>query len=306
MLKTESGRFLSKIRITTILILLLFVLPFFKNNMVSGNNESILFSEKANLALRRTAHLLLIENGDSTSLIPPVQQLDANTFNVKIDHLFDYEKLPQVLKESLELHQVKRPYDVSILNCTSNKILLGYNYQDLNQKGGVPCGGRKREPGCYYLKVSFYPESQTAASGNSWWILPLGSLLACLGFVVWRRAGKKPVPLVMKDAAKGNSTSKAMFGNSVLDMTLLSLVSASASYNLTYREAKLLNLFVSNKNRVLERDFILKSVWEDEGIIVGRSVDVFVSRLRKMLQNDEMVKITAVHGVGYRMEVSGI
>ena len=88
-------------------------------------------------------------------------------------------------------------------------------------------------------------------------------------------------------------------------MPNLILVSGSTSFNLTYREAKLLSLFIGNKNQVLERDFILKSVWEDEGIIVGRSVDVFVSRLRKMLSTDSLVKISAVHGVGYRMEVNG-
>ena len=87
-------------------------------------------------------------------------------------------------------------------------------------------------------------------------------------------------------------------------MANLVLVSEHKTFNLTYREAKLLHLFTNNKNKVLERDFILKSVWEDEGIIVGRSVDVFVSRLRKMLAEDLQVKISAVHGVGYRLEVS--
>ena len=79
---------------------------------------------------------------------------------------------------------------------------------------------------------------------------------------------------------------------------------ADTHHNLTYREAKLLHLFVKNKNQLLERDFILKSVWEDEGIIVGRSIDVFVSRLRKLLQEDTSLKIVAVHGVGYRLEVT--
>ena len=293
-----------RIRIAGILILLLFVLPFFKNNKATGNNESVHFSENVNLALRRTAHHLLIANGDSTTLILVVQQPDANTFIVQVDHLFEYKKLPSILQESLDLHGIKRAYNVSVLNCKNGEIQLGYNFLDLNQKGGVPCAGRKQEPGCYNLKVSFYPETKTASTGTNWWLLSFGSLFVAFGFIVWKK--RKDSLLQTTKEIKGQTDQKKHFGNSILDMPNLILISAGHSYNLTYREAKLLNLFTGNKNQVLERDFILKSVWEDEGIIVGRSVDVFVSRLRKMLQNDTSIKIAAVHGIGYRMEVMGI
>ena len=81
------------------------------------------------------------------------------------------------------------------------------------------------------------------------------------------------------------------------------LTVANRLHTLTYRETKLLHLFLRHPNQLLDRDFILKSVWEDEGIIVGRSVDVFVSRLRKLLHEDPALHIVAVHGVGYRLEV---
>jgi len=269
---------------------------------VTGNNDSVRFSEKVNLALRRTAHLLLVENGDSTSGITPVQQLDANTFLVRIDKLFDYDKLPGLLQRSLKIHGIDRGYDVSVLRCENSTIVLGYNFQDLNQKQGVPCSGRKLEAGCYNLKISFYPEIKTASVTSNWWILPIGSLLAGLGFVVWRRSRKDTNSV--DDPSDNDIIKKINFGNSALDMTNLILISERKTYKLTYREAKLLHLFTHNKNQVLERDFILKSVWEDEGIVVGRSVDVFVSRLRKMLAEDSSVKISAVHGIGYRLEVA--
>lgn len=286
-------------QITALLMTLLIFSAFEK---VTGNNDSVRFSEKVNLALRRTAHLLLVENGDSTSLISPVQQLDSNTFSVRLDKLFDYDKLPDLLQKSLKIHGIDRGYDVSVLRCENSTIVLGYNFQDLDQKKGVPCSGRKLEAGCYNLKVSFSPEIKTASATGNWWILPIGSLLAGLGFIVWKRNQsdeKKPENQTVDDTRQ-----KVNFGNSSLDMTNLILVSERNTYNLTYREAKLLFLFTNNKNKVLERDFILKSVWEDEGIVVSRSVDVFVSRLRKMLAEDLHVKINAVHGVGYRLEVT--
>ena len=74
-------------------------------------------------------------------------------------------------------------------------------------------------------------------------------------------------------------------------------------HELTFREAKLLRLFASNPGELLERDQILQQVWEDEGVQVTRSVDVFISRLRKKLVADPSVGIVAVHGVGYKLEL---
>ncbi len=93
------------------------------------------------------------------------------------------------------------------------------------------------------------------------------------------------------------------FGNSTFDTANQILTTADQRTDLTYREAKLLLLLCRHKNKVLDRDLILKSVWEDEGILVGRSVDVFMSRLRKLLKENVAVKITNIHSVGYRFDV---
>ena len=74
--------------------------------------------------------------------------------------------------------------------------------------------------------------------------------------------------------------------------------------NLTFREAKLLNYLIQNANQVLDRERILEAIWQDEGMLVGRSLDVFISRLRKLLHEDENIKIVSVHGVGYRFEIT--
>jgi DNA-binding response OmpR family regulator len=73
---------------------------------------------------------------------------------------------------------------------------------------------------------------------------------------------------------------------------------------LTYRESKLLDFLVHHMGQVLARDEILAAVWEEEGIIVSRSLDVFISRLRKILNKNHSVVIKTVHGVGYRLEVN--
>jgi hypothetical protein len=269
-----------------------------------ANSDNFRFAEKANLALRRTAHLLLIKNGDSLSTIPPVKQIDASTFSIKMEHVFDYEQLPELLKQSLQMQHIERGYNVTVLKCGNGEVQLGYNFLDLNQKDGVACAGRTQEQGCYQLQVSFISENNKAktASGN-WWLLPFGSALAGLGFMVWNKTRHKKASMPIPPAANIGMHTRTRLGSSLFDITNQTLVSGDATHQLTFREAKLLALFAKNPNKVLDRDFILKSVWEDEGVIVGRSVDVFVSRLRKMLANEPAVKITAVHGVGYKMEV---
>lgn len=74
---------------------------------------------------------------------------------------------------------------------------------------------------------------------------------------------------------------------------------------LTQREAELLQLFLDNKNTVLKREEILKSLWGDDDYFMGRSLDVFISRLRKILADEKGIAIENVHGVGFRFSVSG-
>ena len=94
------------------------------------------------------------------------------------------------------------------------------------------------------------------------------------------------------------------FGNTIFNTANQTLNTEGVETPLTFREAKMLQLFCQHKNKLLERDFILKMVWGDEVIIVGRSIDVFVSRLRKLLKDNPSVKFTNVHSVGYRFDLS--
>ncbi|MCE7065676.1 winged helix-turn-helix domain-containing protein [Dyadobacter sp. CY326] len=287
-----------------LIFLLLLCALFLIKNPASANSENFRFAEKANIALRRTAHLLLVKNGDSLSTIPPVKQLDANTFSIRMEHVFDYKQLPELLKQSLQMQQIVRGYNVSMRKCENNELQLGYNFLDLNQEGGVPCGGRIQTAGCYQLQISFLPETVEATTGGNWWALPFGTLLAGLGYIVWKKSRpRNELQTTSETLDFVINESKMLIGMSRFDIANQTLTSAGVTHQLTFREAKLLALFARNANQVLDRDFILKSVWEDEGVIVGRSVDVFVSRLRKILANEPAVKIAAVHGVGYKMEV---
>lgn len=287
------------LKISALTMLLVVALLFVQSTWPSGteSTDDLRFSEKVNLALRRTAHHLLVEAGDSTSRIPAVERTASSTWLIRLERPFDYDRLPALLQESLDLHQIGLGYDVAVLSCADNMLQLGYNFLDFKESKEVACGGRSLENGCYNLRVTFAVSEPEHGRSLLW--LALGCALVIFFVAAWRW---RPKEQAQPPAAEVSPASGLLLGNSIFDMGNLKLVSGTVHHNLTYREAKLLQLFASHPNQVLERDFILKSVWEDEGILVGRSVDVFVSRLRKMLRDDPALRIVAVHGVGYRLE----
>jgi len=72
---------------------------------------------------------------------------------------------------------------------------------------------------------------------------------------------------------------------------------------LTQKEAEVLKMLCENKDRVLKREEILKAVWGNDDYFLGRSMDVFISKLRKYLKEDPRVQIVNYHGVGFKLEV---
>jgi len=80
-------------------------------------------------------------------------------------------------------------------------------------------------------------------------------------------------------------------------------ISPGAVKTLTQKEAEVLRLLYTHRERVLKREEILTSVWGDDDYFMGRSMDVFISKLRKYLKEDPAVQIVNYHGVGFRLEV---
>jgi two-component system, OmpR family, response regulator len=87
--------------------------------------------------------------------------------------------------------------------------------------------------------------------------------------------------------------------NTTLDVHNLTLNSNGTITRLTHKECKLLQMFFRHSGRLIEREVFLKSIWEDDGFFVARSMDVFVSKLRKYLRADERLRIENIRGVGY-------
>lgn len=74
---------------------------------------------------------------------------------------------------------------------------------------------------------------------------------------------------------------------------------------LTKKEASLLRLLCIHQDQVLERNTILRIIWGSDDYFLGRSMDVFITKLRKYLCDDEKIEITNIHGVGFKLAVKG-
>ena len=72
---------------------------------------------------------------------------------------------------------------------------------------------------------------------------------------------------------------------------------------LTKREAELLHLLCLNMNKILRRDIALKTIWGEDDYFMGRSMDVYITKLRKMLGTDPDVSIVNIHNTGFKLNV---
>jgi DNA-binding response OmpR family regulator len=115
------------------------------------------------------------------------------------------------------------------------------------------------------------------------------------------------IKVFLKRSSAGNQVSKeksnGKIGRYLLDMERLRLINGQSEQDLTVKEADLLHLFMLNTNNTLKREDILIALWGKNDYFLGRSLDVFISRLRKYLSEDENISIQTLRGVGFRMEV---
>jgi len=116
------------------------------------------------------------------------------------------------------------------------------------------------------------------------------------------------IEIFLKRSQKNTPTQKTIYevGKYQFDTQNFFLFNEREKISLTQREADLLKLFLDNKNSVLKREQILTSLWGNDDYFTGRSLDVFISRLRKILINEKGISIENLHGIGFRFSVENL
>ena len=112
--------------------------------------------------------------------------------------------------------------------------------------------------------------------------------------------------IVRRSTASANSVTKSVFnfGKYIFDYNRQLLIFNKEEQKLTSKEAELLKLLCENINNVLDRTVALNKIWFDDSYFNARSMDVYVTKLRKYLKKDTNVELINVHGVGFKLVVS--
>ena len=109
--------------------------------------------------------------------------------------------------------------------------------------------------------------------------------------------------MMAKNGGANNDQKIFTIGSYTFDYRNMLLTSGKKDQSLTRKEAELLKLLCIYKNKLLTRETALNSIWGDDDYFIGRSMDVFIAKLRKYLKDDPGISITNVHGAGFKLEI---
>ncbi|WP_417856944.1 winged helix-turn-helix domain-containing protein [Xanthomarina gelatinilytica] len=266
--------------------------------LMSSEEPNQLFSQKVKVALRAVGHQLLLAHGDSTSLVMPVTSLTENTYQLSFQKplSLDPSALVVVIDSVFQKAELPKDYLVETLACEAQEV--AYSYQIVNQVENniVPCAGRILPENCYTIHLSFKPLGTKSINKEyiSYALMLCGFVLLLLGF--------KQKTQDEKSKALDTPAFETI-GSFRFYPEQNKLVKQAEEISLSKKECELLEIFAAKPNQVIKRDELTKKVWEDHGVIVGRSLDTYISKLRKKLEADSSIKITNVHGVGYKLEL---
>ena len=248
------------------------------------------------ILIRKVGHELLLQSGDSVSRVMPLNKISDNEFQVSFEREFGFlpDSLVNTTLRLLGKDAGVPDYVVNVLNCETQQVAYGYAISNKEKETIVSCKGRMLPIACYVISIQFKDALISAKSGYLLGSLPI---LAFIGLLFFRTAKPK------KEDQLIHAIDQFLLGGILFDAKLRKLVMREVTVDLTATESRVLRIFAESPNLVIERNRIQKEIWEDEGVIVGRSLDMFISKLRKKLEMDERVKIVVVRGIGYRLEV---
>ena len=278
------------------LIVLLFIAVI---SVAFGTEDSDDFNiSRREVVLRRIGHEILLQSGDSTSRVLPIKKIAENEYQIRFEKELSFlpDSLMSITRRFLDNAPLSTNYIVNVLNCDNSSIIYGYAISKNKKDDIVTCSKRRQPKACYRINIKFKPTGITTAKNG--YLLGGLSILVFVGFVFWRSV--KP----RKALPDSQHADRFTLGSVLFDAKNKKLIIGGKTIDLTGTETRVLLIFASSPNEIIERSRLQKEIWEDEGVIVGRSLDMFISKLRKKLELDPNIKIVVIRGKGYKLEVS--
>ena len=279
------------------LILLSFISVICAAFRITGSNDFDI--ARREVLLRRIGHELLLQSGDSTSRVLPVEKIAGTEYQIRFEkHLtFQTDSLVNTTKRLLAKDPLASDYVVNVLNCDGTDVVYGYAISKNKKDDIIACKRRAQPRACYRINIKFKPTGVNATTKG--YILGGLPFLAFIGFIFFRSV--KPRRVLPNDV---QNTNMFTLGSVLFDTKNRKLAIHGKTIDLTGTETRLLLIFAMSPNEIIERSRLQKEIWEDEGVIVGRSLDMFISKLRKKLELDPNINIVVIRSKGYKLEIS--
>ena len=262
---------------------------------MSTNSNDNKISEVAKISLRDIGNRLLLSSNDSTTLILPVIQISNHKYRLSFEKELSFvpDSLVLIVSNSLAKAGLPESYRVEVIQQVDGEVAYSYQMDYDREKNIIPCIGRVLPFQSYRIEIRFTNSPYFLKSRILFYVLLFMGVITLLYFLPDHKKNKDD-----KTAFLG-----VPLGNSFFFPDQLQLKIKEKKITLTSKECELLAIFLEHKNKVVKRDNLIKLVWEDNGVFVGRSLDTYVSKLRKKLKDDNSIKITNIHGVGYKLEI---
>jgi len=232
---------------------------------------------------------------------PSLSQFHSMSKKYKILYLEDDETLAFVTKDNLELNNFEVIHFSSGENVMQDFVKMEYDICVLDimvpKKDGFELAAAIRkidnEIPIIFLSAKTLKEDRIKGlktGADDYLVKPFSIEELVLKIDIFLKRSKK------------TTTEQQYFktGRFTFDAFNYELILGDEKTMLTQREADLLKLFIRHPNRVLKREEILKTLWGDDDYFMGRSLDVFISRLRKILSKDKSIHIENLHSIGFK------
>ena len=257
------------------------------------------------IVMRSIGHQILLSSGDSSSRVLPIKKTGDSQYHIRFENTLKFtpDSVVKIISRAVKVNNLPSDYIVNVVECQNNQVIFGFAILQTEQTDLVPCKSRKQPEACYSIDITFRDTALSILNKN-YFVGAGGGLTALMLIFSGIRISSRqkrvtssplPTPLVTAEIIA--------IGNYKFHKADQYLEYNKDLIELSGKETKLLSLLAGKINELVERAELQK-VWEDEGVIVGRSLDVFISKLRKKLELDSAVRLVNVHGKGYKLEIT--
>lgn len=289
-------------QIRLVLVAVAIAMLFQLNGFAQGTNAD----KHIVISLRMIGHEVLLAAGDSTSRVLPVVEDDGKyRISFESELALEPEALVEIVNRVVDETNIATSFILEVEECATTNVVYAYEVGEMDSLDVIPCKSRDLTKACYSILFTI-TDVDSAISVNQadpkkqadfswkWTIFGLisiaGILVAIVLYINQRR--KKPI---------SQNPNWIALGKYHFDTLNAELILEEQRIELTSKESELLLLLYKTVNTTVEKEVLLNKVWGDEGDYIGRTLDVFISKLRKKLEFDPRIKIVNIRGVGYKL-----